>query len=208
MLIGRDAKAMAHYLPKLRAVRQLHRDAPRSEEQALPGRTGRQPAGPSYAGWKKPDGTLGKAYLAGLSITYIAALDRLIELEKLAGNRRGELYTQRRDLARKGLALFTTDEGYFIKSLDPDGTKHGVYGAAKHGYFEAVCNHDAICFRVADDAQAEKIYAQDRVDSRPAPARPDHHQLPGLDDMYQEPTGLLAFGTGSTAVTGPRARPA
>ena len=34
-------------------------------------------------------------------------------------------------LARKGLPLLTTDEGYFIKSLDPDGTKHGVYGAAE-----------------------------------------------------------------------------
>ena len=41
---------------------------------------------PSYAGWKKPDGTYDKAYLTGLSITYIAGLDRLIELEKLAGN--------------------------------------------------------------------------------------------------------------------------
>lgn len=54
----------------------------------------------------------------------------------------------------------TADEGYFIKSLDPDGTKHGLYGAAKHGYFDSACNHDAICFRVADDAQAEKIYAK------------------------------------------------
>ena len=39
---------------------------------------------PSYAGWQRPDGTYDKAYLAGLSVTYIAALDRLIELEKLA----------------------------------------------------------------------------------------------------------------------------
>jgi len=41
---------------------------------------------PSYAGWKRPDGTYGMAYLTGLSVTYIAALDRLIELEKLAGH--------------------------------------------------------------------------------------------------------------------------
>ena len=114
---------------------------------------------PSYAGWKRPDGKFEQAYLAGLSITYIAALDRLIELEKMAGTAENvKLYSDRRELARKGLPLLITDEGYFIKSLDPDGTRHGVYGAKKHGYFEAVCNHDAICFRVADDAQAEKIY--------------------------------------------------
>ena len=63
----------------------------------------------------------------------------MIELEKLAGSEeKVKLYSQRRELARKGLPLLTTDEGYFIKSLDPDGTRHGVYGAAKHGYFEAV----------------------------------------------------------------------
>ena len=33
-------------------------------------------------------------------------------------------------------------------------------GRQKHGYFDSACNHDAICFRVADDAQAEKIYAK------------------------------------------------
>ena len=93
---------------------------------------------PSYAGWKRPDGTYDKAYLAGLSVTYIAALDRLIELEKLAGRtEQAALYTQRRDLARRGLPLLTTDEGYFIRSLDPDGVKHGVFGAEQHGYFEA-----------------------------------------------------------------------
>ena len=118
---------------------------------------------PAMPAGKNPTARYDKAYLAGLSITYIAALDRLIELEKMAGDAgKAELYTERRDLARKGLPQLTTEEGYFIKSLDPDGTKHGVYGAAKHGYFEAVCNHDAICFRVADDAQAEKIYARSR----------------------------------------------
>ena len=122
---------------------------------------------PSYAGWKQPDGTYDKAYLAGLSITYIAALDRLIELEKLAGrDREGASSTpSAATWPAAGLAHVTTDEGYFIKSLDPDGTRHGVYGAAKHGYFEAVCNHDAICFRVADDAQARKII--DKIASIP-----------------------------------------
>ena len=152
---------------------------------------------PSYAGWKKPDGTFDKAYLVGLSVTYIAALDRLIELEKLAqAPEKVQLYTEQRDSARQGLEQVTTDEGYLLKSLDPDGTRHGVYGAAVHGYFEAVCNHDAICFRVVADEQSRKI--MDKMRSIPG-LRP--HDLiitndPSLDDMYVAPDNWLwQFGT-------------
>ena len=153
---------------------------------------------PSHAGWKRPDGKYEPSYLAGLSITYIAGLDRLIELEKIAGAaEKVKLYSERRELARKGLPLLTTDEGYFIKSLDPDGTRHGVYGAAKHGYFETVCNHDAICFRVADDAQSEKIYR--KIASIPGLRRHDLivTNYPSLDDMYEpgDRGGLWGFGT-------------
>ena len=60
---------------------------------------------PSYAGWKKPDGTYDKAYLTGLSITYIVALDRLIELEKLAGNAENvQLYSPTSRLGSQGAA--------------------------------------------------------------------------------------------------------
>lgn len=197
LLVGHDVEAVKHYLPKLRRSADFieSRRDPKNN-LFLAGPAGNLLA-PSYAAWKKPDGTYDKAYLAGLSITYIAGLDRLIELEKLAGNaEKVELYGKRRELARKGLPLLTTDEGYFLKYLDPDGARHGVYGAAKYGYFEAVCNHDAICFRVADDAQAEKIYR--KIASIPG-LRP--HDLiitncPSLDDMYTPPTGWLwKFGT-------------
>lgn len=197
LLVGRDEKAIAHYLPMLRRCADFieSRRDPRNN-LFLAGPAGNLLA-PSYAGWKKPDGTYDKAYLAGLSITYVAGLDRLIELEKLAGDPETvKLYTTRRDLARKGLPLLTTDEGYFVKYLDPDGTRHGVYGAEQYGYFEAVSNHDAICFRVADDAQAEKIYR--KLASIPG-LRP--HDLiitncPALDDMYTPPTNWLwKFGT-------------
>jgi hypothetical protein len=136
------------------------------------------------------------AYLAGLSITYIAALDRLIELEKLAGReQQATLYIQRRDLTRRGLPLLTTDEGYFIRSLDPDGVKHGVFGAPQHGYFEASPNHDAIAFRVADYPQAERIYQ--KIASLPG-LRPHDFVLPNYpsyDDMYEKPEGLWGYGT-------------
>lgn len=196
LLISRDAKALAHYLPKLERVAnfiETRRDP--KNNLFLAGAAGNLLA-PSYAGYKKPDGTYGMAYLAGLSITYIAGLDRLIELEKLAGNAdKVKLYSERRDLARKGLPLLTTDEGYFIKYLDPDGTRHGVYGAAKHGYFEAVANHDAICFRVADDAQSRKIYAKIAAIPGLRPVDLIITNCPSLDDMYEQPRGLWGFGT-------------
>jgi hypothetical protein len=195
LLISRDAKAIASYLPKLRRCAEFL-ESRRDPEKNLfwAGPAGNLLA-PSFAGYKRPDGSYDKSYLAGLSITYLAALDRLIELEKLAGNAdRAILYGKRRDDARKGLAAITTPEGYFIKSLDPDGTKHGVYGAAKHGYFEAVVNHDAICFRVADDEQATKIY--NKIASIGELRRHDliitNH--PSLDDMYEQPQGLWEFG--------------
>jgi len=195
LLVSRDAKALARYLPKLeRSANFVESRRDPKNNLFLAGPAGNLLA-PSFAGWKKPDGTYDKAYLAGLSITYIAALDRLIELEKMAASvDKVKLYSERRELARKGLPLLVTDEGYFIKSLDPDGTRHGVFGAKKHGYFEAVANHDAICFRVADDAQAERIYR--KIASIPELRRNDliitNH--PSLDDMYTQPTGLWEFG--------------
>lgn len=197
LLIGRDMAAIAHYLPLLRRCANFIESRRDPENNLfLAGPAGNLLA-PSYAGWKKPDGSYDKAYLAGLSITYIAALDRLIELEKMAGNPdNAKRFTLRRDLARKGLPLLMTDEGYFVKYLTPDGQRHGVYGAAQYGYFEAVSNHDAICFRVVPDAQAERIYQ--KIASIPG-LRPHDFIItncPGLDDMYTSPSSWLwQFGT-------------
>ncbi|MBI4552343.1 MAG: hypothetical protein HY710_08775 [Candidatus Latescibacteria bacterium] len=196
LLISRDPHAIAHYLPKLeRCANFIETRRDPQNDLFFAGPAGNLLA-PSYAGWKRPDGSYGQAYLTGLSITCIAALDRLIELEKLAGNaQRAGLYADRRERARQGLARLTTDEGYFIKSLDPDGTRHGMYGAPQYGYFEASPNHDAIAFRVVDDAQAGRIYS--KIASIPG-LRPYDFILPNspsLDDMYEQPEGLWVFGT-------------
>jgi hypothetical protein len=197
LLISRDSKAIAHYLPMLkRSADFIESRRDPANNLFLAGPAGNLLA-PSYAAWSKPDGTYEKAYLAGLSVTYIAALDRLIELAKLSGNNDlGTEWTRRRDLAKQGLRNLTTDDGYLVKYMDPDGTKHGVYGADKHGYFEAVCNHDAMAFRVFDDAQARKVY--DKIASikglRPYGLIVTNY--PGLDDMYEPPTSWLwQFGT-------------
>lgn len=42
-----------------------------------------------------------------------------------------------------GLHQFISPSGdYFVRSIDPDGTLHGVLGAPQHGYFESSPNHD------------------------------------------------------------------
>ncbi|MFV2068924.1 MAG: hypothetical protein ACC645_18310 [Pirellulales bacterium] len=195
LLISRDVDAIGHYLPKLeRCARCIEERRDPTLNLFLVGPAANLLA-PSYAGWKRPDGTFGRAYLTGLSVTYIAALDRLVELCKLAGQpERAAVHQQHRDSARQALSQLITDEGYFIKSLDPDGTRHGVYGADRFGYFEASPNHDAIAFGVVDDAQAQKIYH--KLASIPG-LRP--HALiianyPSLDDLYTKPTGLWRFG--------------
>jgi hypothetical protein len=196
LLIRRNAAAFERYLPLLeRCAKFIETRRDPKNHLFLAGPAGNLLA-PSYAGWLKPDGTYGQAYLTGLSITYIAALDRLIEVEKLAGRAaQANQYAARRDSARRALSRLTTDEGYFIRSLDPDGVRHGVYGAQRHGYFEASPNHDAIAFRVADDWQAERILR--KLVSIPG-LRPHQFVLPNYpsyDDMYEKPEGLWAFGT-------------
>jgi hypothetical protein len=196
LLISRDSQAIARYLPKLErcaAFIETRRDP--TNNLFLAGPAGNLLA-PSYAGWKRPDGTYDKAYLTGLSITYLAALDRLVELEKLAGRpQQAQRFAELRASAKKALPLLTTDEGYFIRSLDPDGSRHGVYGAATHGYFEASPNHDAIAFRIADDAQAEKIFHRIASLSGLRPHDFILPNFPGYDDMYEKPEGLWAYGT-------------
>jgi len=198
LLISRDAAAIEHYIPMLeRSANFIESRRDPENDLFLAGPAGNLLA-PSYAGWPRGNDRFDKAYLTGLSVTYIAALDRLIELEKLAGRSYvADVLTHRRDTAREGLKLVTTDEGYLIRSLDPDGTKHGVFGAEEHGYFEAPPNHDAICFRVVDDRQAKAIYA--KMLSIPE-LRPNNLILPnypGYDDMYLDPTGnwLWSYGT-------------
>jgi len=152
---------------------------------------------PSFAGTGilSKDGSYGKAYLAEISINYIAALDRLIELEKMMKRyEKAQSYSNRIKLIKKGLAQFVTDKGYFVRSIDPDGTKHGVYGAPVHGYFASSANCDAIAFRIADDQQALKIY--DMIKSVPQlrPYKLMIPNYPAYDDMY-EYDGLFQYGT-------------
>ena len=116
---------------------------------------------PSFGGWTLDNGRHAWSYMAGISVTYTAALNRLIEVETMLGNAAlATLYTQRRNLNLQGLhELYDPSGAYLVRSLDPNGTKHGVLGQARHGYFEASPNHDAIAWRVVNDTQAVRMFA-------------------------------------------------
>lgn len=197
LLISRDLNSIRHYLPLLeKSVDFIDSRRDTLKNIFLVG-TGANLLAPSYTGSGKmqKDGTYEMAYLAEISINYIAALNRLIELEKIAGRPyKIKLYEDRVTRIKGGLKYFLNEEGYYIRSVDKDGTRHGVYGEKKHGYFEAAPNHDAMAFRIADDEQSKKIYA--KIKSIPG-LRPNQLILanyPGYDELY-ETTGFFTFGT-------------
>ncbi|MHB0999176.1 MAG: glucosidase family protein [Armatimonadota bacterium] len=184
LLVRRDMDSIRHYLPLLeRSETFLFSRLDPVNDLFLIGLSGNL-LGPSWTGTQYPDGTLDMGYLSGMSITYTAALDRLIELEKMVGNtEKAKLYETRRYRVRKALGKLMTDEGYFVKGIDKLGAKHGVYGAEKYGYFESSVNHDAVAFGVVDDAQSKKII--DKMASIPG-LRPHNliiSNYPALDDM-------------------------
>ena len=124
----------------------------------------------------------------------------MIELFKLVGSPgKTALYEKRRKLTSDSLSQLVTPEGYFVKSMEKDGTKHGVFGQEKYGYFEVAPNVDAICFQAVDGKQSEKIYA--KIASIPQ-LRPHDFLItnyPSLDDTYEnwgsaQLGGLWEFG--------------
>jgi hypothetical protein len=185
LLVGRDPEAIRHYLPKMeRACDHIETTRDPQNGLFLVGPASNLLA-PSYGGVRQPDGSFGKGYLAGLSITYLAALDRMVELYKMTGDdAKLAEFERRRDLTRRSLPLLMAPEGYLVKSVEPGGIKHGVVGQDRFGYLEGVANADAAGLRVVDEGTAAKIY--DRISSFPA-IRPFDFLLtnaPGLDDTY------------------------
>lgn len=196
MLIRRDKNEIEKYLPLLEQGAAFIDDRRDKNNNMFLMGAASNLLGPSFSGTGKimPDGSFGKAYLAEISINYIATLDRLIEVEKMAGREeKVQLYTQRIKLIKKGLSNFLTPQGYYVRSIDPDGTKHGVYGAAEHGYFEVTPNADAVAFRIADNGEANKIF--DVIKSIPGlrPYKLIIPNYPSYDDMEQK-DGLFKYG--------------
>ncbi len=206
LLIGRDDKAINHYLPKLERSMNLMETRRDAKNNLLLVGAGADLLCPSYGGVKRWDGSVEWAYHTGVLVTYTAALDRVVELEKMVGNEeKAELYASRARLNREAIKQLLTEEGYLCRFMAKDGTKHGVYGQEKYGYFDAICNVDAICHKVVDNDTAVKIY--NKIASIPG-LRPHSfliNNYPGLDDVYifyddpdgtkaNRPMGIYTFG--------------
>jgi len=148
---------------------------------------------PGYGGsFNEETGELEKGYLTGISVTYSAALRKFIEVLKLAGDHEfADECRARLDKNLAALPLLLTDEGYYAKSMDQNGTKHGVYGADRYGYLEAVCNVDAIAWDIADRDTAEKIYKKISEVDGIRPKGVICNNYPHLDDT------LVSYRTGS-----------
>lgn len=149
---------------------------------------------PSYKGYINPEGKPEFAYLTELSVNYAAGLDRLAKVCEFTGHYDlAKNYTKTANKIKAALPFLMDNEGSFIMSLDPDGTRHGVFGAEKHGYFEATPNHDAVCFRVVNDSLSEKIIK--RIVSIPGLAPYDLilPNYPSYDDHSGE--GEMTYGT-------------
>ena len=185
LLVHHDMKSTLHYLPRMeRACDCIEKTRDPKNNLFLVGAACNLLA-PSYGGVKQEDGTLGKAYLAGLSITYLAALDRMVELYKFTGNREKLTeYIQRQKITRESLPQLLTPAGYFVKYIEPNGIKHGVPGQDKYGYLEGVVNADAVALRVASPQLARSIYKQIASFHEIRPFDFLLTNAPGLDDTF------------------------
>jgi hypothetical protein len=196
LLASRNLEALHHYLPKMeRACNFIEKTRDPKNNLFLVGPASNLLA-PSYGGIKQPDGSVGKGYLSGLSITYLAALDKMVELYGMTGEKEQlEVCRHRRKITRESLSLLLTPQGYFAKSMETGGIKHGVLGQEHFGYLEGVANTDAVALRVVDEKTARTIY--DQIAGFPA-IRPFDFLLtnaPSLDDSYWTKGGFPGQGT-------------
>lgn len=186
LLFDRRPEMLEKYIPLLR--RSLdHIESIRADNGLFLTGPAANLLAPSYGGsFNEKTGEIGKGYLTGVAVTYAAALKKFIELLKMTGDTAGQAeYQSRLDRTLAALPLFLTDEGYFVKSMDPDGTKHGVYGAEKHGYLEAVCNVDAVAGDIVNRKTAESIYAKIAAVEGIRPVGVICNNYPHLDDTYE-----------------------
>lgn len=188
LLVGRNATGARSFLPLfLRTSDWLEsrRDPATGNATFLTGPSTNLLA-PSWGGG--PNGTM--AYLAGVSITYTAALNRMLELARMLGDDAvAATLEARRDLASQGLGSFLVANSsgaetnhYFVRSVDPStsgGALHGVIGQERFGYFEASPNHDAVAWRVVNDSIAEQIMSV--IDALGDELRPNTFILPNTD---------------------------
>lgn len=186
LLFDRREERIRAYLPLMR--RSLdHIESTRAENGLFLVGPAANLLAPSYGGSPADEnGRPGKGYLTGLAVTTAAALKRTAALCRMTGDgETADLYEKRLAHTLEALPLLLTDEGCFVKSMDPDGTKHGVYGADRYGYLEAVCNADAVAWGVVGPELSRAIF--EKIASVPGirPAGILCNNYPHLDDTLE-----------------------
>jgi hypothetical protein len=196
LLVTRDLEAIKQRLPQLKRVA-AHLDGRRDPNtNLLLGGKGSNLLAPSFDGWTDANGKKQHVYLTELSVNYCAGLDRLAELCELAGEKAdAQAYRATAATVRTALPALMDDQGSFIMFKDPNGAKHGVYGAAKYGYFETAPNHDAVCMRVVDDAASKKIIQRMVSIKELAPHDLIITNYPASDEPGYPTDGLMTYGT-------------
>jgi hypothetical protein len=210
LLVRHDVEAARKRLAELERVAAFLDTRRDPESNLLKGGMAANLLAPSYSGIRQPDGTFGQAYLTELSVNYVAGLERLAEVCVLCDEpAKARRYRETAGKVRQALPRLMAPDGCFMMSEDPDGVRHGVFGAAQHGYFEATPNHDAGCFRVTDDASNEKIIRRmlalkgDRAPGGLAPHGLIIPNYPGYDDsVHGGPYGHWVNGGHWTTTQG------
>jgi hypothetical protein len=211
LLVDRSAAQTAPFIPLFNRTLNLIESRRDAATGLLFAGTSSNLLAPSYGAWLLPNGTRAPAFLAGMCVSYVAALDRVIELEELTGY--PELAAAHRARRAATLAalpqLLAPTRDYFVKWADPNGTLHGVLGAPRHSYIEAVVNHDAVALGVAERVApglSERIMGAllgAGVPPNPATGAPGLRPFNlvvtnagGLDDMENgDADWLWSFGT-------------
>eukprot|EP01043_Picozoa_sp_COSAG02_P038272 COSAG02_NODE_2939_length_7699_cov_2.571184_4_plen_720_part_00 len=94
---------------------------------------------------------------------------------------------------------------YLVRSIDPNGQRHGVYSprapcqfdepcgvTAPHGFFESAPNHDAIALRVVDDDLSQSMYtSMTSIEG----LRPCGWTIPNFPDYDDSCNGCMGWGT-------------
>lgn len=194
LLIRHDVKKAEERLPQLQRVAAFLDSRRDTVTNLLKAGRATNLLAPSYKGYINPEGKPEFAYLTELSVNYAGGLERLAKVCEFTGHfDQAKNYSETANKIKAALPLLMDDEDSFIMSLDPDGTRHGVFGAEKHGYFEATPNHDAVCFRVVNDSLSERIIK--RMVSIPGLAPYDLvlPNYPSYDDHSGE--GAMTYGT-------------